>query len=204
VLVDTNKIDVTISTIAVVTEPPQQALAIDQKELEQILTRPLSVVQSPVALVVSSQRDQLEAILSGNKTNIRDLSGRKTFSPSKIPTVLNFFIQKFVLQVISYGVNFIVTVPCVQPAQWIANNLISSPQVLKKTGLTPIGRTCVISVRSGRKTWNIKFEPIDDSTLNVDFNASEETQQLPDVNTMHNELQEQFDGLLKFLNDLEL
>ena len=202
-MVDTNKIDVTISTIAIVTEPRQQALAIDQKELEQVLTRPLSVVQSPVALVVSSQRDQLEAILSGNKTNIRDLSGRKTFLPSKIPTVLNFFIQKFALQVISYGVNFIVTMPCVQPAQWIANNLISS-RVLEKTGKTPIGRICVVSVRSGRKTWNIKLEPIDDSTLNVDFNASEETQQLPDVNTMHNELQEQFDGLLKFLNDLEL
>lgn len=202
-MVDTNKIDVTISTIAVGTELPQQALGIDTKELEQILTRPLSVVQSPVALMVSSQRDQLEAILSGNKTNIRDLSGRKTFAPSKIPTVLNFFIQKFALQVISYGVNFIVTVPCVQPAQWVANNLISS-QVLAKTGLTPIGNTCVVSVMSGRKTWNIKFEPMDDSTLNVDFNASEKTRQLPDVDAMHNELQEQFDGMLKFLNDLEL
>ena len=201
-MVDTNKIDVTISTIAIVTEPPQQALAIDQKELEQVLTRPLSVVQSPTALVVSSQRDQLEAILSGNKTNIRDLSGRKTFLKSKIPTVLNFFIQRFAFQVTSYGVNFIVTVPCVQPAQWIANNLISS-RVSEKTGKMPVGRMCVVSVESGRKTWNIKLEPIDDMTLNVDFNASEETQ-LPDVKTMHDELQEQFEGLLKFLNDLEL
>ena len=202
-MVDTNKIDVTISTIAVVTEPPQQALALDQKELEQILTRPLSVVQSPAALVVSSQRDQLEAILSGNKTNIRDLSGQTTFSQSKIPTVLNFFIQRFALQVISYGVNFVVTVPCVQPAQWIANNLISS-RVSEKTGKIPVGRMCLVSVESGRKTWNIKLEPIDNMTLNVDFNASEETQQLPDVKTMHDELQEQFEGLLKFLNDLEL
>ncbi len=202
-LVDTNKIDITISTIAVVTEPPQQALAIDQKELEQVLSRPLSVVQSPTALVVSSQRDQLEAILSGNKTNIRDLSGRKSFLESKIPIVLNFFIQRFASQVISYGVNFIVTVPCVQPAQWIANNLISS-RVSEKTGKMPVGRMCVVSVESGRKSWNIKLEPIDDKTLNIDFNASEETQRLPDVKTMHDELQEQFDGLLKFLNDLEL
>lgn len=202
-MVDTNKIDITISTIAVVTEPPQQALAIDQKELEQVLSRPLSVVQSPTALVVSSQRDQLEAILSGNKTNIRDLSGRKSFLESKIPIVLNFFIQRFASQVISYGVNFIVTVPCVQPAQWIANNLISS-RVSEKTGKMPVGRMCVVSVESGRKSWNIKLEPIDDKTLNIDFNASEETQRLPDVKTMHDELQEQFDGLLKFLNDLEL
>lgn len=202
-MVEINKIDVTISTIAVLTELPQQALAIDQKELEQILTRPLSIVQSPTSLVVSSQRDQLEAILSGNKTNIRDLNGRKTFLKSKIPTVLNFFIQRFASQVTSYGVNFIVTVPCVQPAQWIANNLISS-RVSEKTGKMPVGRMCVVSVESGRKTWNIKLEPIDDKTLNVDFNASEETQQLPDVKTMRDELQEQFDGLLKFLNDLEL
>lgn len=202
-MVDIDKIDVTISTIAVLTEPSQQALAFDQKELEQVLTRPLSVVQSPVSLVVTSQRDQLEAVLSGNKINIRDLSGRTDFLPSKIPTVLNFFIQKSGLQVISYGVNFIITVPCVQPAQWIAKNLISS-RVLEKTGKTPIGRMCVVSVMSGHKTWNIKLEPIDDSMLNVDFNASEETQQLPDVNTMLDEMQEQFDGLLEFLNHLEL
>ena len=202
-MVDINTLDITISTIAVVTKTPQQALTIDPKELEQILTRPLSVAQSPIALVVSSQRDQLEATLSGNKTNIRDLSGRKTFLQSKIPTVLNFFIQKFALQIISYGVNFVVSVPCAQPAQWIANNLISS-RVSEKTGKTPVGGVCVVSVGSGHKTWNIKFEPIDDTTLNVDFNASEETQQLPDVKAMLDELQEQFDGLLTFLNDLEL
>lgn len=202
-LVDIKKIDLTMSTIAVLTIPPQQPVSIDQKDLEQVLTRPLSVVQSPAALVISSQKDQIEAIVAGNKTNIRDLSGRKMFSRNKIPSILNFFLQKYPTQVTSYGVNFIVTVPCKEPAKWIADNLLSS-QISEKTGKTLVGGVSTISVASGQKTWNIKFEPIDDKRISVDFNASEQTQQLPGIARLRVELQEQFDGLLTFLNNLEL
>jgi hypothetical protein len=202
-VVDIKKIDVTMSTIAVLTIPPQQPVSIDQKDLERVLTRPLSVVQSPAALVISSQRDQIEAIVAGNKTNIRDLSGRKIFSRNKIPSVLNFFIQKYKLQVTSYGINFIVTVPCRKPAKWIVDNLLSS-QISERTGKTLVGGVSTISVASEQKTWNIKFEPIDDERISVDFNASEQTQQLPGVARLRTELQEQFDGLLTFLNNLEL
>lgn len=202
-LVDIKKIDVTVSSIAVLIVPPQQPTSVDEKDMKQLLSQPLSVIQSPGAVVISSQRDQIEAILSGNKINIRDLRGRQTFSRSKIPTVLNFFIRKYAAQVISYGVNFIVTIPCREPAKWIANNLLS-PRISEKTAKTLVGGISTVSVASGQKTWNIKFERMDEERISVDFNASEETQPSPEVAKLRAELEEQFDGLITFLSNLEL
>lgn len=202
-MVDRAKIDVTISTIAVLTITPQQPISIDQKELEDVLRRPLSVVQSPAALVISSQRDQIEALLAGNKTNIRDLSGRKVFSESKVPTILDFFIRKFGLEVTSYGVNFVVSVPSAEPARWISDNILS-PQITEKTGKALVGGAGTLKLEAGHKIWNVKFEPGVNEIINVDFNASEQTRQLPDPKRLREELQEQFDALLEFLADLRL
>lgn len=200
---DVEKIDVTMSTIAVLAVTPEQPMSISQKELEDVLRRPVSVVQSPAALVVSSQRDQIEAILSGNKTNIRDLSGRKDFSESKVPTILHFFIQRLPSRITSYGLNFVMSVPCAKPARWISDNILS-PQITEKTGKTLVGGAGTLKLEVGSKTWNVKFDPGDNEVISVDFNASEQTEELPEPNRLREELQEQFDELLEFLDSLEL
>ncbi len=201
-MVDEAKIKISMATIAIVTVPAQQG-GVSQQELEQILTPPLTIGQSPEGLLVSSQKDQIQVITGGIKTNVRDLTGRKKFSRSKIPAILNFFVQRFALQVNSYGVNFIITVPCIESGKWIGDNIIST-QVSQKTGKTLMGGAAAIKTAVGQKTWNIKFEPRDDKVVNVDFNASEDTQQLPNQKRLREELQEQFDALLSFLDDLEL
>jgi len=201
-LADQVKIKVVMSTIAILTASPQQS-GIDQKELEQVLTPPLTIGQSPQGLFVSSQKDQAQVIAGGNKTEVQDLSGRKTFSKSKTPTILNFFVQRFALQVTSYGVNFVIKVPCMEPEKWIANNLLST-HVSQKTEKMLLGGTATLKIASGQKIWNIKFESSGDKTIDVNFNASEETQQLPNQKRLREELQEQFQDLLKFLNALEL
>jgi len=191
-----------MSTIAVLAEPPQQS-AISQQEFEQILTPPLTIGQSPLGLLVSSPKDQIEVVAGGIKTNVRDLSGRKTFSKNKIPAILHFLIDRFKLQVTSYGVNFVINVPCIEPVKWIGDNIIST-QVSQKTGKTLIGGIATVKIEAEQKTWNIKFEPSGNKMIKVDFNASEETQQLPDRQRLREELQEQFQALLEFLNALEL
>ncbi len=117
---------------------------------------------------------------------------------------MSFFIQRFALQVTSYGVNFVINVPCIEPAKWIADNLLSTNNVLQKTGETLIGSAATLRIASGQKKRNIKFEPSGDKAISVDFNASEETPQLPNQKRLREELQEQFQALLEFLNALEL
>ena len=200
-MVDLKKIDISITTIAIITALPQQS-AISQQELEQILTPPLTIGQTSEGMLVSSQKDQIQVIMGGIKTNVQDLSGRKGFSRSKIPSILSFFVNRFALQVSTYGINFIINVPCKEPVKWIGDNIISS-QVSQKTKKTLIGGTATVKIAAEQKTWNIKFEPSGDKMISVDFNASEETQ-LPNQKRLREELQEQFHALLGFLNDLEL
>lgn len=191
-----------MSTIAIIAPPPQ-ASAISQQEFERILTPPLTIGQAPEGLLVSSQKDQIQVLAGGNKTNVRDLSGRKTFLRNKIPSILHFFVDRFGLQVTSYGVNFIINVPCIEPVKWIGDNIISS-QVSQKTRKTLIGGTATVKIAAGQKTWNVKFEPSGDKMISVDFNASEDTQQLPTQQRLREELQEQFLALLGLLDALEL
>lgn len=202
-MVDIEKLYVTMSTIAVVSEKPPQQISLNEKEFESIMTRPLTIGQSPTGLVVSSQRDQIEAIAGGNKINIRDLSGKTDFSQSRIPAVLDFFIQKSGFQISSYGVNFIASVPCKEPAQWIRDNVfvLNLPQ---KLGKTILGGAALLNIASEPKRWNIRLDPSDGDTINVDFNASEITSQLPGKDRLCEELREQFSGLHQFLNDLGL
>ena len=202
-MVDIAKIYITMSTIAVTSEQPPQAISIDQKKLEDVLARPLTIGQSPQGLLVSSQRDQLQVIAGANKINVRDLSGQLEFSQSKVPTVLDFFIRESGFQVNSYGVNFIITVPCKEPAQWIRDNILA-PQISEKIRKTLVGGTAVVSIASGHKTWNVKLEPGGNETVGVDFNASEVTTRLPDQDMLHEELKDQFDGLVQLLTDLGL
>ncbi len=201
-MVDDKKIDVSMTTIAIITAPPQQS-SIGPQELEQVLTPPLTIGQSLEGLLFSSQKDQIQVITGGIKTNVQDLSGRKGFSRSNIPTILHFFVDRFGLKVSTYGVNFIINVPCIEPVKWIGDNIISS-QVSQKTKKTLIGGTATVKMAAGQKTWNIKFEPRGDKGINVAFNASEDTQQLPGQKRLREELQKQFQALLEFLNALEL
>lgn len=200
-MIDQTNIDVIMSTIVVITASLPQPRSIDQKDLQQVLTRPLAIGQSPEGILVSSQRDQIEVIVGGNKINVRDLSGQLRFSESKIPPILHFFLGSS--QINSYGVNFIVVVPRVEPLQWMRDNILS-PQISERTQKTLIGGAGTLKIVFKDKTWNIKLEHGEGDTINVDFNASEETQQLPDNDRLCQELQEQFDALLGFLNDLGL
>ena len=201
-MVDQAKIKISMTTIAIVTALPEQD-TIDQQELEKVLRPPLTLGQSPEGLLISSQKDQIQVITGGTKTNVRDLSDRKTFSRSKIPAILEFFIRRFKLKVTSYGVNFVINVPCIEPVKWIGDNIFST-QVSQKTGKTLIGGVATVKMAAGQKTWNIKFEPSGNKMIKVDFNASEDTQQLPNQQRLREELQQQFQALLEFLNALGL
>lgn len=192
-----------MSTIALLSLPSQQPTNINQKDLEGVLTSPLLIGQSGPTLIISSQRDQIEVLSAGNMLNVRDLSGRSEFSESKVPAVLDFFFRLSTPRISSYGVNFIITVPRSEPGQWIRDNILAA-QISVKTQKTLLGGSAMLKIAADPKTWNIKLEPKEDNKISVDFNASEDTQGLPDPERLRQEMGEQFESMLRFLTELGL
>lgn len=201
-MVSIDDIYLVMSTIAITHEVPK-AKNVNPKELEQILDPPITIGVGPEGSIFGSQREQIEIIATNTKTNVRDLSGKKDFAGSKVGVILNHFVTKFGLKVNSYGVNFILSVSCPTPGQWIMNNILSS-SISEKTSRKLVSGAAAISLEAERKTWNMRFEPVDDNKLAVDFNASEKTAELSEADALIGELKVQWELLLKFLGDLGL
>lgn len=201
-MVDRASIEIVMTTIAALSSPSQQPATIDQKDLERILTRPLTIGQSGPTLIIGSQRDQIEVVTVANLLNVRDLSGRSEFSESKVPVVLDFFLKLSSPRLSSYGVNFIIAVPRSQPEQWIRDNILAG-QISVKTKKTLLGGSAMLKIAADPKTWNVKLEPREDK-ISVDFNATEDTQEVPDLAHLRQEMGEQFESMLKFLTELGL
>ncbi len=202
-MVDRQSVEMVMSTIAVLSLPSQQQATIDQKNLEQVLTRPLTIGQSGAVLIISSQRDQIEVLAAGNSLNVRDLSGRKEFSGSKVPDVLDFFLRLSSPHLTSYGVNFIIAVPCSEPEQWIRDNILSA-QISVKTRKPLLGGGATLKIAADLKTWNIRLGAGEDNKVSVDFNASEDTREVPSPARLRQEMGEQFESMLAFLAELGL
>lgn len=202
-MVDRERIDVVMSTIAVLTAASRTSVVVDQKNLEQVMTRPLSVVKTANGLMVSSQRDQIEAIISVNRIEIRDLSGKKDFSGSKLPPVLDYFIRLCETQPTSYGINFVITAPCIRPDEWICNNILSS-EISGKTGKRLLGGDANLKFESENKVLKIRIVPVEGDMISVNFNASQAISQIPEQLGLTRELTDQFSNLLGFLTSLGL
>lgn len=193
---------VLLSTVAAAHDTPVTK-NVNAKEFESILNPPLTIGESLAGTMISSQRDQIEVIVAATKTNVRDLSGGKSFASSNVGKVMEFFKNYFNLNINSYGINYNLRVPCPDSKKWIIANILS-PVISETTGKVLVGGAGAVSLEAGAKTWNIKFEPTDDNKINIDFNASEITHVLPDANSLREELQEQWDLLVEFLQGLNL
>lgn len=201
-MVNVNDIYLVMSTIAITHEVPTTT-NVNVKEIEQFLSPPITVGAGLEGSLISSQRAQIEILTSNVKTNVRDLSGETDFGERKIGMILNHFVTNFGLKVNSYGVNFILRVSCSAPGQWIMENILS-PRISEKTGRKLVSGAAAVSLEAERKTWNIKFESIDENKLAVNFNASEKTVELPETDVLSGKLKTQWELLVKFLGDLGL
>src|SRR4030042_6424976 len=118
-MVNIDDIYLVMSTVALLHEIPEPK-NINIKEFEKFLGPPINAVaSSPVGMLISSQRDQTEILIANNKTDFRDLSGRKDFSSSNIGKIVEYFVSEFQLKVHTYGINFILRMPHSEPQKWV-------------------------------------------------------------------------------------
>lgn len=202
-MVNIDKLYLVMSTVALLHEIPELK-NINIKDFEKFLSPPISAVAiSPVGTLISSQRDQTEILIANNKTDFRDLSGRKDFSSSNIGKIVEYFVSEFQLKVDTYGINFILKVPHSEPLKWVMENILSS-EISNKTGKKLVGGKGTISLKSGSKIWNIEFEATEDNKIGVNFNATEKWDKVPSDDALRDELNKQWNSLVKLFGDLGL
>lgn len=203
-MVDFATIYMTMSTIAVVTDRPPEPVTYEDKWFKQYLNPPISLGQTLDGTVIaSSQRDQLEILASDTKLNVRDLSGAREFSKSKIPRVLLAILEYSNAKPKSYGVNFLLTIDHSNPVEWMRTRVLST-DLSERTGMEIIGGGASMSLKSDSKTWNIKVDIRDGTLLAWDFNASQTIDALPDQTRLLEEMDQLFADVMQFLENLEL
>ncbi len=201
-MVNLKTLDVTMSTIAVLLEPPAQPITLNREVLEGVLRAPLSLaVGLGGQTLVNGQRDQIEVVSGENRINVRDLSGATQFTKSKIPPVLHTFVELYGTPISSYGVNFQIVIDLPNSGEWIRDNILRG-DITKKTRRELLGGSVGLRVHVAPKTWNIRFEASNPNRLNLDFNAHELKLDLPDQDRLREELREQFRSFKDFLRRL--
>jgi hypothetical protein len=199
-----DSLDFIASTVAILFGPEFQPKSpVPGQEIGKFMHRPILNISPEGATVLTSHRDQIEVLLAGNKLDVRDVSGRGNTAHERIPTVLHG-----ICPIISndkprsYGINFVVSTPNDNPTGWIAERFLN--QDLCSIVGSPIGSNGVSVVfERANKIITVRFDPGPESTIMVNFNASQVISELPKTQAMATDIEAQHGRLLKLLAALE-
>ena len=197
-------LDYVASTVAVIFEPqPQASLSLNGEALARVMHLPTPNYAPDGSLVINSRRDQVEVALSPNKVDVRDV-GLGTDNNEKIPRILHgvwALLRPEGLR--SFGINFVVSVPRENPGGWIAQTFLS--QRLWEIIQLPYNSDAVrISYQRPDKRITIRFESGPDSTVIINFNASQEITDLPEREILEKDIAAQRAVLVSLLEALEI
>jgi hypothetical protein len=193
------------STVAVVYGPQFQPKSpVSAQALGEVLQRPTANLAPDGSVVITSHRDQVEVILSGPKVDFRDVSGSHEKSHEKIPSVLHGICPLVSdSSPISFGVNFIVSVPKDNPSAWIAQKFLNNElNSIIHTPLESAGVSLIYD-QDGKRVI-VRFDPGPDSSVMINFNASEEITKLPGHEQLATDIKSLRKALLDFLDALEM
>ena len=203
-LANNDQTELILSTIAVVFSPDPRPARIGSQAIEAILRRPLAISQSPEGPIITSNRDQVEVQFFLNKIDVRESSGDVAQAKSKIPRIMHAFLAPLDgVSIRSYGINFISEINVERPREWLGNNLLN-PSLASELG-TPFSSNLVtLLLDQPPKAWTVRFEAQPDNRLSVSFNASENTDTLPNQQELASEIGQQYDAFTEFLSQMGL
>ena len=191
------------STIAVLFNPDAGPLkALEEAELKNILSPPINIGSAGQMLAVSSQRDQIQIQFLANKIDVQDNSGKVNHARDKIPDVLQGIVTLAGdPALMSYGFNFVISVPITHPEEWIGRHLLASTSL----EANPKSPTVALRLERAPKEWLIRFDATTlPESIIVNFNSSESLDTLPSLEELSSGIQTQYDSLMDYLRKLEL
>lgn len=196
----------TLSTIAVVVNPPKELPRITDEDIRSLLNPPLSVGMTNMGQsIVTSTKDQIDVLTTPTKIEVRDLSGADRLKRTKIPRIIHAYLDWYGTQPMSYGINFILTIaPITDPDMWIGSNLVHE-SIPSKSGKRLLGsKSASFSLEAGQKVWNIRVTSVPKNSLEINFNSSQEINELPSAEFLIEERAEQYRQLKEFIRTLGL
>ncbi len=204
-MANSGQAELILSTITVVLEPYAPLLPTGIGiDLEGILRQPLNVSQGPQGLIITSSRDQVEVQLLSNKLDVRESSGDVTQAKSKVPRIMHGFLDALAeIKIRSYGVNLLLEIDEERPSEWLGNNLLH-PGLASRFETSLSSNMVTLLFDQPPKTWTVQFQALPNGRLNVNFNASESTGELPSQEKLGHEIEEQYESLKDFLSQIGL
>ncbi len=205
-LFEPESLDLLASTIAVVFEPTPQPtpINISAELLAGILREPLNVSADPAGqIMVTSTRDQVELQLLRNKIDVRDVSGDRDQGLAKIPRIVHEFMALLGdVPLQSFGINYIVEVSKDNARDWIATKLLS-PTISERIEGQLSSNHVNLILEQTSKTLTIQLSSRVATKMNVNFNVSELTVELPSAENLRAYMDEQYQALIGLLRQLE-
>ena len=195
----TASFELVYSSVAVALLNPLEApLSIDQQDMLKFLHRPVGVGQTmDGSTTISSTRDRIEVAIGASKLEVREMSGEVAIASDKIPTVLVGFMGLLANPGLkSYGVNHVLDFHADDAVQLLTNKLFDRALV-KKFSLTSGGAVLVLD--KAPKKWTVKLDVRNTTDVNINLNASETVQKLPNTAQIGKEIREQYGELQSFL-----
>lgn len=208
---ENKQITLILTSIAVLFELPDSPPTIKGQDLEGALAGPLNISQAPGgAVVISSTRDQIEVHVSGNKVDIRELSGKPEQAQAAIPKLVSTMLSILNSPTVStYGVNFITEFDMPDPEVWIGEKFL-------RGGLSPLfdfapkppatdrakSNAVAIRIENPPKDFLVKVESRANARININLNASEHVAILPSADQLAIELKQYYGSTIALIESL--
>ena len=195
--------DLIASTVAVLFPPAAAPPAIGQEQLTAILRPQLTVGGSPDgSTVISSSRDQIDVTVASNKIDVKDQSGDLSHARLNVPRVLREFLGMITQETIgTYGINFIVQLEIEQSERWLGENMLH-PRLTERLGAPPASKRISLVVPRDPKVLTVAFENRDDSRIVINYNASQPSERLPEIEQLATEIETQYRELEQIILEL--
>ena len=203
-LSDLEEVDLLVSTIAVVFDPTSQPPPVNvPSDLTGIIRQPVNVSGNPLGqLTITSTRDQIELLLSGNRFEVRDLSGTLDQGVAKIPRIVHEVMALLGNpRLSSYGINFVLEMPKQEARNWLVTTLLSPSIQERLEGELSSNHVNLILHRQSKTLTTQLASGVADK-IGVNFNASQETPELPNAEHLRDDMKEQYGALIGLLERL--
>lgn len=196
-------LEIILITVAVLFEPVTVSTPIAETDALKVLKRPVNLAQSMNgSLIISSNRDQKEIVISPNKIDARDTSEDIDEAKTRLPELLRYFLDLIGNPTLkTLGINFVLEAEAIDTQRWLADKTISASFREQITG--PISSKSIsVTFERSDQEWTLTFSAPTPERISVNFNASKDMASLPSETDLSNSIKEQFSDMEQYLAGL--
>ena len=173
------------------TGPPNSPL----ETFRDFLRPPLGIHPSVDGIRIVSNRDQLEALLVPDRTEVRDYSGDVEKGSSKLVDIIFQVMRLRELSALtSYDINFVAESENTSDESveaWLGKHFLNQ-SLADSLGASPDCHSVVMSYQHGEKTQVVELTETSDTRVIIRYLTQEEATTLPDCGQLQSEVQGQY------------